>query len=72
MNRAEAYLELGNNAAGIADMNLMASNRIDNYNVTNHAVTPAKSKLFLVYRMIRKPLFKRFYSLNKSVLCPWD
>ncbi|MNK72401.1 SusD family protein [compost metagenome] len=46
MNRAEAYLELGNNAAGIADMNLMASNRIENYNPTNHAVTAAKSKLF--------------------------
>ena len=46
MNRAEAYLELGNNAAGIADMNLMASNRIDNYNPANHAVTVAKSKQF--------------------------
>jgi len=46
MNRAEAYLELGNNAAGIADMNLMASNRIENYNPTNHAVTAAKSRLF--------------------------
>lgn len=46
MNRAEAYLELGNTGAGIADMNLMASNRIENYNPANHAVTTAKSKLF--------------------------
>ena len=46
MNRAEAYLELGNTAAGIADLNLMASNRIDNYNPANHAVTAAKSKQF--------------------------
>lgn len=48
LNRAEAYLELGNNNAAIADMNLFASNRIDNYNVNTHAVTAAKSKQFFL------------------------
>lgn len=46
LNRAEAYAELGNNNAAIADMNLFASNRINNYNPTAHAVTMAKSRDF--------------------------
>lgn len=46
MNRAEAYLELGNMNAAIADLNLMASNRIDAYNPNTNGVTAAKSKAF--------------------------
>ncbi len=46
LNRAEAYLELGNNAAALADLNLMASNRVRDYNPTAHAVTAEKSKTF--------------------------
>jgi len=44
LNRAEAYVELGNYPAAIADLDLMASNRINNYNPNTHAVTLAKSK----------------------------
>lgn len=46
LNRAEAYVELGNTSAAIADLNLFASNRINNYNPGTHAVTLAKSKEF--------------------------
>jgi len=46
LNRAEAYIELGNTSAALADLNLFASNRIDNYNPSTHAVTVAKSKAF--------------------------
>ncbi len=46
LNRAEAYIELGNYNAAIADMNLFASNRTDNYNPSTHAVTVEKSKAF--------------------------
>ncbi|RKE49285.1 RagB/SusD family nutrient uptake outer membrane protein [Sphingobacterium detergens] len=46
LNRAEAYLELGNINAALADLNLFASNRINNYNPSTHAVTVAKSKEF--------------------------
>lgn len=46
LNRAEAYIELGNNAAAIADLNLFLSNRINNYNSANHAITVEKAKKF--------------------------
>ena len=38
-NRAEANAFLGNTAASIADLNLFASKRINNYNATTHAIT---------------------------------
>lgn len=44
LNRAEAYIEAGNYAAALADLNLFASNRVNNYNPNNHAVTVEKSK----------------------------
>ncbi|WP_312364961.1 RagB/SusD family nutrient uptake outer membrane protein [Sphingobacterium sp.] len=46
LNRAEAYAELGNVNGALADLNLFARNRIDNYNSTDYAVTVAKSKQF--------------------------
>lgn len=46
LNRAEAYLELGNTSAALNDLNLFASNRINNYNAGTHEVTAAKSKAF--------------------------
>lgn len=44
LNRAEAYAELGNFSAALTDLNLFASNRVNNYNPSTHAVTLAKSK----------------------------
>ncbi len=44
MNRAEAYAQLGQNAKAIADLNLLASNRIDRYSPTAHEVTLAKAQ----------------------------
>jgi hypothetical protein len=41
-NRAEAYLYTNNANAAIADLNTYASTRIDKYNATEHAITPAK------------------------------
>ncbi len=46
LNRAEAYAELGNTNSALADLNLFASNRINNYNPNTYAVTVAKSKDF--------------------------
>lgn len=46
LNRAEAYLELGNNTAALADLNLFTSNRINDYNPQTHVVTAEKSKAF--------------------------
>lgn len=46
LNRAEAYAELGNTSGALADLNLFASNRIDNYNPSTHAVTLDKSTSF--------------------------
>ncbi|MDF2514913.1 MAG: hypothetical protein K0R59_209 [Sphingobacterium sp.] len=46
LNRAEAYVELGNTAAALSDINLFAANRIENYNANTHAVTVAKAKAF--------------------------
>jgi hypothetical protein len=45
-NRAEAYLESGNNEAARADLNLFASARIENYNAATHAITDAKLRNF--------------------------
>ncbi|MCL7988156.1 RagB/SusD family nutrient uptake outer membrane protein [Sphingobacterium sp. lm-10] len=45
LSRAEAHLELGNNAAALADLNLIASNRVRDYNPSAHAVTAEKSKV---------------------------
>lgn len=41
-NRAEAYLYVNNANAAITDLNTYASTRINNYNATDHAITPAK------------------------------
>ncbi|MCH5715946.1 RagB/SusD family nutrient uptake outer membrane protein [Niabella hibiscisoli] len=46
INRAEAYVNKGNNIAALADLNLFASVRIVNYNATTHAVTLDKAKAF--------------------------
>ncbi|OOG19747.1 hypothetical protein BWD42_07550 [Sphingobacterium sp. CZ-UAM] len=46
LNRAEAYAELGNTTASIADLDLFASNRIEGYDSDRHAVTVNKSKKF--------------------------
>lgn len=45
-NRAEAHLELGNNEAARADLNLFASARIENYSADNHGITDAKLRNF--------------------------
>lgn len=45
-NRAEAYVELGNFDAAIADLNLSARYKFTTYNPTTMAVTLAKSKTF--------------------------
>jgi len=46
INRAEAYVQQGNYAAALADINQFASVRIENYNPANHAVTLEKAKTF--------------------------
>ncbi|MFZ4861366.1 RagB/SusD family nutrient uptake outer membrane protein [Sphingobacterium sp. Mn56C] len=46
LNRAEAYVELGNFSAAIADINLFLSNRIDGYTVAAHGITLDKAKAF--------------------------
>lgn len=45
-NRAEANLELGNNEAARADLNLFASARIEDYDPAAHAITNAKLRTF--------------------------
>ena len=45
-NRAEAYLELGNNEAARADLNTFASTRIEDYNAASHAITNVKLRNF--------------------------
>lgn len=46
LNRAEAYIQKGQFAQGIADLNTFASTRIVNYNSTTHALTVEKAKTF--------------------------
>lgn len=46
MNRAEAYIQLGNYTNALVDLNYFASTRVDNYNATTHAVTIEKAKAF--------------------------
>jgi hypothetical protein len=41
-NRAEAYIQQGNVAAALSDLNAYASTRIVDYNVTNHRLTNTK------------------------------
>lgn len=41
-NRAEAYLYVNNVNAAITDLNTYASTRINDYNVAEHLITPAK------------------------------
>ena len=45
-NRAEANLELGNNDAARADLNLYASTRIENYSSATHSITNTKLRNF--------------------------
>ncbi|MGN0003692.1 MAG: RagB/SusD family nutrient uptake outer membrane protein [Sphingobacterium composti] len=58
LNRAEAYIELGKFSEGIADLNLLASNRIDNYNPSNHGVTVEKSKDFFLLKDDKEALIE--------------
>lgn len=44
LNRAEAYIKMGNYAKALEDLNLFAANRVNNYNPTTHRVTIEKSK----------------------------
>lgn len=46
INRAEAYVQTGNYAAALQDLNLFASVRITNYNSATHAVTLDKARDF--------------------------
>ncbi|MBO9593766.1 MAG: RagB/SusD family nutrient uptake outer membrane protein [Niabella sp.] len=46
LNRAEAYIQKGQFAQGITDLNTFASTRIVNYNSTTHALTVEKAKAF--------------------------
>jgi starch-binding outer membrane protein, SusD/RagB family len=56
-NRAEANLELGNQEAARADLNLFASARIENYNATTHAITNAKLRTFYGTSSVKEGLF---------------
>ncbi|GAB3016586.1 RagB/SusD family nutrient uptake outer membrane protein [Niabella terrae] len=46
LNRAEAYLEMGNTNAALADLNLACRYKITNYNQPTHGITIAKAKDF--------------------------
>jgi hypothetical protein len=46
LNRAEAYVRLGNTAAAVNDLNNFASKNIDNYNATTHAITTQKAAAY--------------------------
>jgi len=43
LNRAEAYIQVGDYGKALDDLNLFAANRVNNYNPSNHQVTIAKS-----------------------------
>jgi starch-binding outer membrane protein, SusD/RagB family len=64
-NRAEAYTYLGNTGSAIADLNVYASTRINNYNSGTHIITDNKIRTFynisdLQFGLIRTILdFKR-------------
>lgn len=46
LNRAEAYLWLGQNAAAITDLNTFSSKNIDGYNPANHNITGSKASAY--------------------------
>ncbi|MVZ66245.1 RagB/SusD family nutrient uptake outer membrane protein [Sphingobacterium sp. DK4209] len=67
MNRAEAYAQLGQNAKAIADLNLLASNRIDRYNPTAHEVTLAKAQAHFEVTDPKKALINTVLEFKRVV-----
>ncbi|MCU7694308.1 RagB/SusD family nutrient uptake outer membrane protein [Haoranjiania flava] len=58
INRAEAYVNKGNFADALKDLNLFASARIVNYNPATHAVTLEKAKAFFKVTDDKEALIK--------------
>lgn len=66
LNRAEAYAELGNYDAALADLNTFYSTKIRNYVPTTHAVTLAKIAAFYAESDPKQGLIRTILDAKKA------
>jgi hypothetical protein len=65
-NRAEAYTQLNNTDAAIADLDIYASTRINNYSATTHKVTSAKILAFYNTTDLKQGLINSILDLKRA------
>lgn len=66
LNRAEAYAELGNNAAALADLNTFYSTKINNYSAAMHTVTLEKIQAYFSESDPKKGLVETVLAAKKA------
>ncbi|QHS62959.1 RagB/SusD family nutrient uptake outer membrane protein [Chitinophaga agri] len=65
-NRAEANAYLGNNTAVLNDLNLFASKRITNYNVSAHRITQTKIRAYYGITDVRSGLLQTILDFKRA------
>jgi len=65
-NRAEAYTQLNNTDAAIADLDVYASTRINNYSATTHKITAAKIQTFYNTTDLKQGLIKTILDFKRA------
>ena len=65
-NRAEANAYLGNNTEVLADLNLFASKRINNYNTSTHRITTTKIRSYYGIQDVRSGLLQTVIDFKRA------
>lgn len=65
-NRAEANAYLGNNTEVLADLNLFASKRITNYNVSTHRITTTKIRNYYGIQDVKNGLLQTILDFKRA------
>ncbi|PSL30671.1 RagB/SusD family nutrient uptake outer membrane protein [Chitinophaga ginsengisoli] len=65
-NRAEANAYLGNNTEALADLNLFASKRITNYNVSTHRITTTKIRNYYGIQDVKNGLLQTVLDFKRA------
>ncbi|SHM84320.1 RagB/SusD family nutrient uptake outer membrane protein [Chitinophaga sp. CF418] len=65
-NRAEANAYLGNNTEALADLNLFASKRVNNYNVSTHRITTTKIRNYYNIQDVKTGLLQTILDFKRA------
>ncbi|GAA4516149.1 RagB/SusD family nutrient uptake outer membrane protein [Sphingobacterium thermophilum] len=67
INRAEAYIQLGQYQKAIDDLNVIARSRITNFNINTHGLTVEKARAFTGEQDDKEAMIKALLDIKKKV-----